>query len=214
MHEFAEYEYGDRAPNPSAALFVPCKEAAWYAVFTRSRQEKVAAATLASLGIAHFLPLLEEERKWTDRKKVIAMPLFPGYLFVRIPRTAESQLAVRKVTGVVNFVGNHSGPLPVPASELESVRALLSRGSGCAPHPFLQAGDRVRVLRGALTGIEGTFIRRGGQSKLVISVEMIQRSVSVNVAASDVEAISQALTGPPQSAHAVGKLPSSCGILS
>jgi transcriptional antiterminator NusG len=70
--------------------------------------------TLESLGIVHFLPLLDEERKWSDRKKVIAVPLFPGYLFVQIPERSESQLTVRKVPGVVNFVGNHNGPLAIP----------------------------------------------------------------------------------------------------
>jgi transcription antitermination factor NusG len=161
--------------------------------------------TLGNLGIVHFLPLLDEKRKWSDRKTVVSVPLFPGYLFVRIPRTIESRLSVQKVPGVVNFVGNHNGPLAVPESELESVRTMLSRGNGCSPHPFLQAGDRVRVVRGALVGLEGTFIRHGGQSKLVVSVEMIQRSVSVNVAASDVEPVSKTGTTTTQSSCAFRK---------
>jgi transcription termination/antitermination protein NusG len=167
------------------------KEPSWYAVSTRSRQEKIATLTLESLGITNFLPLIKEEHQWSDRKKMTTVPLFPGYLFVQISRTAEAQLSVRKVPGVVNFVGNQNGPLAVPESELDSVRAILSRGSECSPHPFIQAGDRVRVVAGPLAGIEGAFIRRGAQSKLIISVEMIQRSVSVNVAASDVEPVSQ-----------------------
>jgi transcription antitermination factor NusG len=179
------------------------EEPCWYAVSTRSRQEKVVAMTLGSLGIAHFLPLLDEERKWSDRKKVISVPLFQGYLFVQVPRTVESRLSVQKVPGVVNFVGNHNGPLAVPESELESVRAMLSRGNGCSPHPFLQANDRVRVVRGPLVGLEGTFIRHGAQSKLVISVEMIRRSVSVVIAASDVEPVSQTSVRPPQSPYAL-----------
>jgi transcription antitermination factor NusG len=134
---------------------------------------------------------------------VIAMPLFPGYLFVQIPRTPEFQLAVRKVPGVVNFVGNHLGPLAIPPSELESVRTILSRGSECAPHPFLQVGDRVRVVRGALAGIEGTLTRRGAQSKLIISVQMIQRSVSVSVTASDVEPVSHASPRPPYPSYSL-----------
>jgi transcription antitermination factor NusG len=182
--------------------YIRREEPCWYAVSTRSRQEKVAAMTLGSLGIVHFLPLLDEERKWSDRKKVISVPLFPGYLFVQIPRTVESRLSVQKVPGVVNFVGNHNGPLAIPVSELDSVRIILSRGSGCSPHPFLQAGDRVRVVGGPLAGVEGTFIRHGGQSKLVISVEMIQRSVSVNVAASDVEPVSQTSVRSPQTPYA------------
>jgi transcription antitermination factor NusG len=182
--------------------YAPVKESCWYAVSTRSRHEKVAAMTLGSLGIVHFLPLLDEKRKWSDRKTMVSVPLFPGYLFVQIPRTVESRLSVQKVPGLVNFVGNHNGPLAIPESELDSVRIMLSRGNGCSLHPFLQAGDRVRVVRGALVGLEGTFMRHGAQSKLVISVEMIQRSVSVNVPPYDVEPVSNTSVRPPQSHHA------------
>jgi transcription antitermination factor NusG len=155
--------------------------------------------TLGSLGIVHFLPLLDEKRKWSDRKKVISVPLFPGYLFVQIPKTVESRLSVQKVPGVVNFVGNQNGPLAIPESELDGVRTILSRGNRCSPHPFPQSGDRVRVVSGALVGLEGTFIRHGAQSKLVISVEMIRRSVSVNLSASDVEPVSRVAVRAPQS---------------
>jgi transcription antitermination factor NusG len=163
------------------------EERSWYAVFTRSRQEKIASLTLAGLGIPHFLPLINEERRWSDRKKVTTVPLFPGYLFVRIPRTAELHLSARKVPGVVDLVGNQSGPLAVPDCELDSVRTVLSCSGECSPHPFLQTGDRVRVVRGVFAGIEGTLIRLGTQSTLVISVGLIQRSASVKIAASDVE---------------------------
>jgi hypothetical protein len=104
-----------------------------------------------------------ERSKESDRRAALS-----GYLSVQIPGTVESQLAVRKVLGVFNFVANHSGPPAIPESELESVGAILYRGSGCSPHPFFQAGNRVRVVRGTLAGIEGIFMRRGAQSKLVI----------------------------------------------
>jgi transcription antitermination factor NusG len=164
-------------------------EALWYAVSTRSRQEKTAASMLENLEVAHFLPLIEEERHWSDRMQKVTLPLFPGYMFVQIARSCEFQLRVLKVPGIVDFVGNRNGPLAIPESEIEDVRALVSHGAGCSPHPFLEAGDRVRVVRGALAGIEGTLIRRGEQSKLVISVEMIQRAISVSVSISDVEPV-------------------------
>jgi transcription antitermination factor NusG len=201
--------YGDSVTGNRTALGMNMEEhtmqeqPSWYAVFTRSRQEKLATLTLKSLGIRNFLPLIEEERQWSDRKKLVEIPLFPGYLFVQIPRTVEAQLTVRKVPGVVNFVGNQNGPLAVPESELDSVQAVLSRGSGCSPCPFIQAGDRVRVVAGALAGIEGTLLRHGAQSKLIISVEMIKRSVSVNVAASDVEPLLQVPAGQMQSFSAL-----------
>ena len=164
-------------------------EALWYAVSTRSRQEKIAASMLENLEVAHFLPLIEEERQWSDRKQKVSLPLFPGYVFVRIARSNEVQLRVLKVPGVVNFIGNQGGPLAIPENEIENIRTALFHGFGCFPHPFLKTGDRVRVVRGALAGIEGTLIRCGVQSKIVISVEMIQRSVSISVAGSDVEPV-------------------------
>src|ERR1700723_357279 len=167
--------------------------ASWYAVLTRSRQERVATLMLEYMMIANFLPLLSQERRWSDRKQMVNLPLFPGYVFVRIARSSELQLRVLKIPGVVGFVRNQTGPLPVPDREIEDVRAVLSHGIGCSPYPFLKAGDRVRVVRGALVGLEGTLIRCGSQSKLVISVEMIQRSVSIDVALSSVEPVSRAM---------------------
>ena len=164
-------------------------EASWYAVSTRSRQEKVAASMLENLAIVHFLPLFNEERQWSDRKQMVTLPLFPGYVFVKITRAPELQLRVLKVPGIVDFVGNRKVPLAIPESDIESVRAVVTRGVGCSPHPTLKAGCRVRVVRGALAGVEGTLIRCGAESKLVICVEMIQRSVSVSVAVSDVEPV-------------------------
>jgi transcription antitermination factor NusG len=159
----------------------------WYAVLTRSRQEKIAASMLDYVAVPNFLPLIAQERRWSDRKQTVSLPLFPGYLFVRIVRSSDVLLRVLKVPGVVDFVRNRNGPMAIPEHEIENVHAVLSRGPGCSPHAFLNAGDRVRVVRGALAGVEGTLIRSGSQSKLVISVEMIQRSVAVNVDSSDVE---------------------------
>lgn len=161
----------------------------WFAVWTRSRQEKTSAAMLEALGVPHFLPLIKDERQWSDRRKMVTVPLFPGYLFVQIARTSGLQLCVRKVPGVVNFVGNQNGPSAVPENDIHNVRALLSRGAECSPCPFLKAGDRVRVVRGALAGIEGMFIRCGARSRVVVSVEIIQQSVSVDVPSCDIELV-------------------------
>ena len=174
-------------------------EGAWYAVLTRSRQEKIAASMLEYVAVTNFLPLITQERRWSDRKQMVNVPLFPGYLFVRIVRSSDVLLRVLKVPGVVDFVRNRNGPMAIPEKEIEDVHAALAHGAGCSAHPFLKAGDRVRVLRGALAGFEGTLIRSGSQSKVVISVEMIQRSVAVNVDSSDVEHVSCALGREPQS---------------
>ena len=162
-------------------------EASWYAVSTRSRQEKVAASMLESFGIENFLPLAMERRQWSDRKQVVNLPLFPGYLFVRIPMLHELQLRVLKVPGVVKFIRNHAGPQAIPDAEIEGVQIVLSHRIPCTPCSIPRVGDRVRVFRGLLAGIEGTFVRSGSDTRLVISVEMIQQSISVQVDASDVE---------------------------
>jgi transcription termination/antitermination protein NusG len=166
----------------------------WYALTTRSRHELVASMTLESLGITHFVPVINEERRWSDRKKLIKVPLFPGYLFVRAALTSGVQLKIRKVRGIVDFVGNHSGPLAVPDKEIESIQTLISRGADCSPHPVLAVGERVRVMRGSLAGVEGILIRHGSHSRIVVSVEIIHRAVSINVAAADVERISEMQT--------------------
>ena len=123
------------------------EQASWYAVSTKSRQEKVVASTLEHIAIVKFLPLLQQERQWSDRKQMVALPLFSGYVFVRIASSSELQLRVLKVPGVVDFVRNRTGPLPIPEREMRNVRAMLSSGVGCSPYPFFKAGDRVRVVR-------------------------------------------------------------------
>ncbi len=173
-------------------------EPSWFALYARTRYEKTASKMLEGLGISHFLPMIEEERRWSDRSKLIRVPLFPGYLFVRIPRTAGLMLTVRKVAGVIDFVGNHNGPIAVPENEIESVRAFLSHGTGCSAHPFPAAGDRVRIVRGALKGIEGTLIRYGAKSRVFVSVNIIQRAVSVEVDVSDVESVPHPLVQAPE----------------
>jgi len=161
-------------------------ESRWYAVSTRSRHEKVAASMLESLGIQHYLPLTTEVRRWSDRKQVIASPLFSCYLFVHISNSAASRLSVLKVPGIVSLMGNMNGPVPIPEREIESVRAVLSQGIECFPYPYLKAGDRVRIVQGALAGIEGAFVRSGPNATLVISIEMIQQSVAIKIDGCDV----------------------------
>jgi transcription antitermination factor NusG len=161
----------------------------WFAVWTRSRQEKVAATMLNTLGVHHFLPLRSELRQWSDRKQMVNVPLFAGYLFVRMNPTKGSRLEVLKARGVAGFVGNQTGPLPIPDGEIETIRTMFQRGAPCSPHVYLKEGDRVRMVRGPLTGIEGTLLRSGAKTQLVISIHIIQRSVAVVVSEQDVESI-------------------------
>jgi transcription termination/antitermination protein NusG len=162
-------------------------ESFWYAAFTRSRHEKVAAATLNLLDICHFLPLITEVHRWSDRKQRLSVPLFPGYVFVKIVRSSDVQLRVLKAPGVISFVGNCRGPAVIPEEEIESIRTIVTHGIGLSPYPFLLAGDHVRIVHGPLAGVEGIYLRAGRDSKLIISIEMIQRSVAINIDGCDVE---------------------------
>lgn len=161
--------------------------ATWFAVRTRSRQEKTAATMLEALGVTNFLPLKSEVHRWSDRNQTITAPLFKGYLFVRLNPARESRLKVLKTPGVAGLVGNRSGPLPIPETEIESIRTVLAQQLPCSPYPFFTVGERVRVMRGALAGVEGTLVRAQADFKLVITVEMIQQSIAINVHATDVQ---------------------------
>lgn len=162
-------------------------ETQWFAVWTRSRQEKSAASMLAALGIPHFLPLKPEIHQWSDRKQTVTVPLFSGYLFVRMDLARDSRLKVLNTSGIVGLVGNQSGPMPIPDQQIADIRTVLAARVECAVIPLLNEGDRVRVYRGALAGIEGRLVRSNSLSRISISIEMIHKSLLVNVSRDDVE---------------------------
>jgi transcriptional antiterminator NusG len=161
----------------------------WYAVSSRSRHETMVATALTNTGVTTFLPLVSEMHSWSDRRKLVDVPLFPGYVFVQIPNSAEAKLRVLKTSGVVQFVGNRKGAVPIQDKEISDVRAVLEQKIGCSPYPFLQLGQRVRIRGGSLDSIEGILVGRDSASKLVISIELIQRSLAVRVYNFDVEAV-------------------------
>jgi transcription antitermination factor NusG len=178
---------GVRATDYQVDNHVSCTR--WFAVWTRSRQEKVAAAMLETLGIPHYLPLKSELRQWSDRQRKVQVPVFSGYLFVRINPLKDNRLQVLKTRGVVGLVGNHSGPSPIPDQQIEDIGKVLTQGVDCTVLPFLEDGDRVRVIRGALAGVEGRLIRYKSSSRLLISIEMIHQSLAVTVSREDVEPV-------------------------
>lgn len=161
----------------------------WYAVWTRSRQEKAAAGMLARLSVRHYLPLKSELRQWSDRRQVVEVPLFSGYLFVCMNPLKDSRLEVLKVPGIVGFVGNQTGPLPIPNKEIEDIQAVLASGANCSVQSSFKEGDRVRVVRGALAGVEGTLVRANSESRLIISIDMIRQSLAVSISPGDVERV-------------------------
>jgi transcription antitermination factor NusG len=164
-------------------------EPEWYAVLCRSRHEKLVATSLSNMGIANFLPMVSEVHYWSDRRKLVDTPLFPGYVFVQILNSTGAQLRVLKTTGVVRFVGNRQGPLAIPEQEISDVQTVLEQKVHCSPYPFLKLGQRVRICGGALDGIEGVLVGRDSDSKLVISIEIIQRSLAISVYNFDVQPV-------------------------
>jgi transcription antitermination factor NusG len=167
----------------------------WYAIVSRSRHEKLAAAALTNTGITAFLPVVSEMHSWSDRRKLVDVPLFPGYVFVQIRNSPEAQLSVLKTSGVVQFVGNRYGAVSITDKEISDVRTVLAQKLGCSPHPFLQLGQRVRIRGGALDGVEGVLVGRDSNFKLVITIELIQRSLAVSVYNIDVEPIGSCSVG-------------------
>lgn len=135
----------------------------------------------------HFLPLYASVRRWKDRRVELDLPLFPGYVFVRM--ALGDRLRVQQVPGVARLVVFDGMPAPLPEQEIDALRASLATGVRAEPHPFLRAGQRVRVKRGVLAGMEGVLLRRKGSLRLVISIELIQRSVAVDADEADVEAV-------------------------
>jgi transcription antitermination factor NusG len=153
----------------------------WYAVQTRSRHEKMVARQLRGRGIKTFLPLTLQLRKWSDRRKLVESPLFPGYAFVHLAYEPQARLGVLSTDGVVNFVGAQGHGNPIPDEQIESVQNVLENKIPCESHPYLQVGQRVRIRGGSLEGTQGILVGTRGDHRLVISVELIQRSVAIQV---------------------------------
>jgi len=162
----------------------------WYAVYTRSRHEKRIKEQLDGRAIESFLPLYEAVHRWKDRRVRVSLPVFPGYLFVRIS-IPEHRVPVVAVPGVVNLVGRPSCPTPIADEEIDALRICSVHGHRMVPHPYLTVGGRVRVRNGPLADIEGILVRHKGKSRLILSVKSITRSVAVEVDAGDVTSVHQ-----------------------
>lgn len=160
----------------------------WLAVQTWPRYEKKVAAELGKKQMEVFLPLVRSERQWSDRRQAVDIPLFPTYLFIRAPETFDSRISVLRTNGVINFVGARNVGTPVPQSEIESVRILLARGIAFQDHSFLNVGQRVRIRGSSLDGVEGILVSKNEDLSLVVSIQIIQRSLSVRVAGYRIEA--------------------------
>jgi len=162
-----------------------CDATPWWAVYTRHQHEKVVADMLTAKGFEVFLPLYESVRRWKDRKMVISLPLFPCYLFVR--GGLDRRVQVVTTPGIHMILYRGEKVAVIPDREMEAIQKAVEGPASVEPHPFLKCGTRVRVIRGALEGVEGILIRKKNLFRLILSVDMLAQSVSVEVHASDVE---------------------------
>jgi transcriptional antiterminator NusG len=158
----------------------------WYAIWTRSRHEKLVRDQLQQKHVEVFLPTITKWSRWKDRKKQIDWPLFPGYCFARFD--AEARLPVLKCEGVVSIVGIEGQPSPIPPIEIDSIRQLIDSELAFDPCPLIKEGMMVEVKAGPLKGVVGRLVRKGSHARLVLSVDLIGQAVSVEVDAADVKA--------------------------
>jgi transcriptional antiterminator NusG len=147
------------------------------------------AHQLQTKGITHYLPIVTEVHKWSDRTKKVELPLFSCYLFVQVAPTNEERVKVLNTDGVVRLIGHSSEGTAIPEEQIDSVRILLAQGVACNSHPFLKVGQRVRVRGGALDGVEGIFQSCAGDDTLIVSIDAIQRSMAVRIKGYDVEVL-------------------------
>jgi transcription antitermination factor NusG len=161
----------------------------WWAVYTRHQHEKTVAHLLSTKGFEVFLPLYDSVRRWKDRSKTLALPLFPCYVFVR--GGLDRRLQVLTTPGIHTVLSSGERVALIPNAEIDSIRTAVSDPSRVEPHPFLRCGEKVRVTRGSLEGVVGILVRKKSLFRLVLSVEMLAQSVSVEIDAADVEQVKE-----------------------
>jgi transcription antitermination factor NusG len=159
---------------PGAAATHP-----WFALSVRPRHEKNVATYLSGKGYDQYLPLYLSRRQWSDRVKPVDLPLFGGYVFSRFDPL--KRLPILTIPGVLSVVSFGQGPAPVDDGELSAIRRIAESGAPAEPWPFLKVGQRVRVERGPLAGVEGILLQMRSQSRIVVSVSLLQRSVAAEV---------------------------------
>jgi transcriptional antiterminator NusG len=160
----------------------------WYAVYVKSRHEFVAFNELQHKRIEAFLPMIKRISQWKDRRKLIEYPLFPGYVFVKVPSYPGAFLEVLKTRGVVAFIALEPGkPTPAAHEEIASLKLLIESGNDIDIYPHLKEGTRVRVKNGPLRNAEGVLTRRENEYLFVVNIEILGRSLAVKISVHDIE---------------------------
>lgn len=161
----------------------------WYAIQTIPKHERKVVSELQRKDLRTFLPLFPVKRQWSDRVRVLDLPLFPGYVFVFMSPVVDQRIAVLRTNGVTSFVGIRGVGTPIPESQISAIQSIIGQKLQCSPYPFLNVGQRVRIRGGSLEGIEGILTEIKGDLSLVISVELIQRSLAIRVAGYRIEPV-------------------------
>lgn len=175
-----------RAGNELALAGHASASIPWYAIYTRSRHEKRVAEQLAQKNIPTFLPLHVEVHRWQDRYKKVEMPLFRGYVFAQYELDSPSRMSILRTTGVVRIVGFGQEDAAVPGEQIETLQRLLETRQLVHRHRYLQVGERVKVISGALAGVEGILVRVKKQDRLVIAIEPIRQAVAIELSGYEV----------------------------
>jgi transcription antitermination factor NusG len=162
-------------------------DSAWWALYTRHQHEKTVTDMLTAKGFEVFLPLYDSMRRWKDRKKIVSLPLFPCYVFVRGGLNRRLQVVTTPGVHMILFHGENVAM--IPDDEIDVIRKTIEGPYNVEPHPYLKVGERVRVIRGTLEGVEGVLLRKKNMCRLVLSVAMVAQSVAVEIDAADVEPV-------------------------
>jgi transcription antitermination factor NusG len=163
----------------------PHEGESWFAIHAAPQAEKKVAEHLTYKGYQCFLPLYKSRRKWSDRTKVLELPLFPGYVFCRLREAIIGP--IRSTPGIVRVVSFGGKPYPIPESEIEALQQIVRSGADASPYmPFLKVGQKVQVKDGPLSGIVGIVVQMRNQRRLVISLDAVMKSISLNLDAYEV----------------------------
>ncbi|HEY0704535.1 MAG TPA: UpxY family transcription antiterminator [Candidatus Acidoferrales bacterium] len=174
-------------PTVSQDVLEASGELFWFAVQTRPRHEKKVATELKEKGIGSLVPLRAHKRQWSDRERTVEFPLFPQYVFVRIAQNLDTRVAVLRTNGITSFVGTRGIGIPIPEEQIERIQRVSTAAVPVTEHPFLNVGERVRIRGGALDGLQGILTAVNGDQNLVVSVDLIQRSVAIRLAGFAIE---------------------------
>lgn len=175
--------------TPPSANEIATGNMKWYAIQTRPRHEKKVNFQLQTKGVEGYLPLVTEKHKWSDRSKIVHQPLFACYMFVHIPDSNELRMSVLSSEGVCWFVGDRGKGIPIPDKQIQDIQTVLGGSVPFTPYPFIRVGQRVRIHGGCLDGVEGILVAKDSEQSVVVSVELLRRSLAVHINGYELEGL-------------------------